>query len=41
MTALIKEFETLYEDMSEARAEGNTSGYTQKVAGLQSDYAYV
>ncbi|CAE7662955.1 unnamed protein product [Symbiodinium sp. CCMP2592] len=32
MTGLIKDFDTLYEEMSEARAEGNTSGYTQKMS---------
>ncbi|CAE7180797.1 unnamed protein product [Symbiodinium microadriaticum] len=32
MDALVKEFDTLYEEMSEAKAEGGTSGYGEKMA---------
>ena len=31
MDAMLKDFESLYEDMVDAKAEGNTSGYTDKL----------
>ena len=30
---LLKEFDVLYDEMSEAKAEGNTTGYTEKLRG--------
>ncbi|CAE7216894.1 unnamed protein product [Symbiodinium sp. CCMP2456] len=35
MDALVKEFDTLYEEMSEAKAEGGTSGYGEKLSGCR------
>ena len=35
MDAMVKEFETLYEEMAEAKAEGSTAGYTEKLLGCR------
>ena len=31
METMLKEFDTLYDEMSEAKAEGNTTGYSDKL----------
>ena len=33
MDAMLKDFETLYDDLGEAKAEGKTSGFNQKSLG--------
>ena len=33
MEAFLKDYEALYEEMAEAKAEGGTNGYSDKLSG--------
>ena len=38
--AIVKEFESLYEDMADLKAEGQTSGFNEKLLVLVSSFKY-